>query len=942
MLSRLFQGIKRIEHPDPAVRLKALSELEDPNSRSAQEILSQAARSDKDLSVREAAIAKLNSAELLGELLTGKKEEGEDGECVRQASANRLAGLIQAGSKNGFQAHPAVLKARVRQAAPAEVVLILQDTTDADLLIELVLNNRGEVREEILLHPAFDSHGVLADLEKQSRDRDKSLNRFARERLDAIKQLRLTSAQAVTRLAELLHALNNHLNQDIAGSGFWDKFKSLENAARECLVSLESNHQALKRHAEAVTELIELRTGFAEIQTTAEILRPATRATPEPTDPLEQADPFESLTVEFESLDGDLAANTDFDALCETRQRLTDAWLAAADQQPPSAAQHSVFEQVSHRFHELSRAVERTGAATALTADLAPLPNSLTAQGSGADRLWRDVAAQRKVLREAREAVRHIAWPAWATAATAYSQLPSDLDAIEAAIDRLDEQAGQLLDKIAAEIQKLSTELDDGSSKTAQPMVGQIRQQLRALPQETTTKLNKRLNHQANRLAELKDWQSFATTPKRDALCAALSELIEKPLAPADQAHRIKQLREQWNGLGALNRAKDRRLAEHFNHLAERAFKPCRSHFAEQAAARKVNLQARVQICDQLKSYLDATDWHTAEIKAAEQILRTARAEWRKYHPVDRDPGKSLESQFESLQGSLHEKITTAWDSNLSLKKAIVEEAGALATSGLLIEEQIAAAKSLQRRWRDVGPTPRRPDQALWGQFRASCDAIFAAREQHKKDADEAINAAHHTVAAALDEMAAILSGPAEATRDSLRQMHTTFKALEKLPERLQRPLDQRFSKIEQAYQARLKTQKASNALARLKSLEDFDQVLATREVAHRAGATMSRELPDPIFEGRWEDVDAPVPTATLTRLTVEAEVAAGLESTAADKNIRLAVQVDLLNSAKGGTRKTADTRTLLEQWCQTGPKDQSIDELRVRFFRAIVVQKGL
>ena len=103
----------------------------------------------------------------------------------------------------------------------------------------------------------------------------------------------------------------------------------------------------------------------------------------------------------------------------------------------------------------------------------------------------------------------------------------------------------------------------------------------------------------------------------------------------------------------------------------------------------------------------------------------------------------------------------------------------------------------------------------------------------------------------------------------------------------------------------------------------------------------MSRELPDPIFEGRWDAVEAPVPTATLRRLTVAAEVAAGLESTAADKSIRLAVQVEALNAAKGGMAKVPDERTLLEQWCQTGPKDESIDPLRTRFFRAIEVQEG-
>ncbi|MDE0190285.1 MAG: hypothetical protein OXQ90_02910, partial [Gammaproteobacteria bacterium] len=34
----------------------------------------------------------------------------------------------------------------------------------------------------------------------------------------------------------------------------------------------------------------------------------------------------------------------------------------------------------------------------------------------------------------------------------------------------------------------------------------------------------------------------------------------------------------------------------------------------------------------------------------------------------------------------------------------------------------------LQRRWKTVGPLPRRADQRLWKQFRDQCDQVFEAR----------------------------------------------------------------------------------------------------------------------------------------------------------------------------------------------------------------------
>ena len=102
----------------------------------------------------------------------------------------------------------------------------------------------------------------------------------------------------------------------------------------------------------------------------------------------------------------------------------------------------------------------------------------------------------------------------------------------------------------------------------------------------------------------MSDWQNYATEPKRETLLESLQALVEQPLPPPDQAERLKALRQQWNDLGPLRRT-DRTLQKRFDAMAEQAFAPCKTYFAEQSERRKANLQKRQAVCEQLAELVE-------------------------------------------------------------------------------------------------------------------------------------------------------------------------------------------------------------------------------------------------------------------------------------------------------------------------------------------------
>ena len=883
MFSRIFRrGRARdqgLASDDRQQRLSALAEITEPNADERQKI-SELAVKDPDADVRRAAISKVSDTDLLAELL----DEAEVGE----SAARRIISI----DPNTQKRHRLITSALLAIGAVPESA-VLTDVPAADL-VDLVIASRGDARARLLEQDAFLLPETLNLLERHSRNKDKSLNRFARAQLDAVKRKRAERNDQTERLQELIAALQKHLNSDRALPGHQDKHQQLLDRAQASLADLEAAVTELAKHGEAPGDIDSLR------KTLAAIPAPVPQAVADSDD-----DPFRFLVAEFERLREDLRSSLDFEELTRRRHELTDNWLAAADKRAPDEQQHRLFQQVGRDYAVLAEAMTALAEASLkpLEADLALKPPQDLEQINA---YWEAVAESRRWLKRSERFLDRLQWPHWAPEPETLTSFRQRLDTAQEALSQLDAHAGERLEKLERNIAELENKIDQGESKAAQSLLTSSRALLKQLPRSDTEKLSRSLNQAAARLGDLKDWQTFATTPKRQSLCEEMASLAENPLEPATQANRIRTLREQWKELGPPSQGADRDLAEQFNSLAEQAFEPCRQHFADLAQQREENLKARVDICEQLSHYLETTDWSHADIKAAEQILRTAREAWRRYHPVERKPGKPLEERFELLQSTLHGHIKAEWDRNLTLKKNIVAEATALLEEDVPVIERVNGAKNLQQRWRDVGTTPRRPDQQLWREFRGICDRIFESRDTAKQAADAEIESNRAAARLLIDNFSAALD---EVSGQSLREFQNRFAELPPLPDRLSRALDRDFRNL----------------------VERAENQLRAEASAARARELTARVDAEPLADNAPEESEE-----AIRRKVIEAEIAAEITSPDTDRELRMTIQVELMNAGRGAQALAAEPKQLVDEWLDLGPKPSSALALRDRFSAAI------
>ncbi|HET8706117.1 MAG TPA: DUF349 domain-containing protein, partial [Pseudomonadales bacterium] len=352
---------------------------------------------------------------------------------------------------------------------------------------------------------------------------------------------------------------------------------------------------------------------------------------------------------------------------------------------------------------------------------------------------------------------------------------PALLEAVEHALRDFGDLKGVAAEKNKAKlaeakqsIEHLKTALAQGVLKSANRHLNDAQRLLRELPYGMSEKLLLQLRELTQKVNELRDWQGYVTTPKKEQLCESMEKLIEAEMDPATKADAIKALQEEWRALGVSGPQAEQALWERFKAASDKAWEPCSVYYAEQAEIRHKNLAERERVIAELKYYLEQTDWSAPDWKLAQQVYEVARHDWQRFTYVDRKPGQETQKQFDQLIESLKQKIDSERDKNAKLKQELVKRAEALLNEADS-QQAVNKAKELQEQWKKIGHAGHKQDRELWKDFRTACDGIFEKRNQ-QRDAKREQDQGHYQAAKELIEALERLADDAQADARWLEQ----------------------------------------------------------------------------------------------------------------------------------------------------------------------------
>ncbi len=422
---------------------------------------------------------------------------------------------------------------------------------------------------------------------------------------------------------------------------------------------------------------------------------------------------------------------------------------------------------------------------------------------------------------------------------------------VQQRVDGLLGKLGQLEQKLeqkrASNSQQLLAILDDfkvtmekGEFKKAMSLNDKLkaRASTRELEPAARKRIDDALKAAQPKLEEFRKWRHFGTQQARETLIGQANTLASNPPAsPKALATSVKELREAWRKLDQDDGRASETQWQTFSKACKEAYKPAKKHFDQLAKDRKKNLGVRKTILEELEKLVSETDWDAPDWASVTTMHKELMAQWRRSGTVDYKFKKELDASFESVNSRVDEQFRDERESELLRRRRLIDNLKSLAeteSGGKLA----GAAKRAQREWKPTVQGDRKTEQALWEEFRGVCDEIFGALKQQQKENKAAWQADATEREELCAQLDALLEDTAGASEDydrraanqatgRVKELASRWRQRHQIPPAVMSKLDARFKLAKKQAEKRISAvvrRDEKLAMARLDTLLDACQ----------------------------------------------------------------------------------------------------------------------
>lgn len=866
------------QHKDATVRKQALAHLTD------EQILVHIAQQDTHKDIRLLALSKIRSANLLAEFLVS-----EHTDLRKQAQHQHLVYLLPNQSQNDLHKitndNDLVSIATFTDNEELRLAAI-NKLSDESLRLDIACNN-PVAKVRLAAAQGITKSDSLQSLMHIAQGKDKALYRFCKEQLAKAK----AEDDAAFDLQEKITRCINHAEQ-LAKSAYSPEYNGRLHLLKQNWAALsQQNLQQQQAFNAALVKCEEtLAAHIAEEKAVQDKISAINAA----------KETFVDVLIQLEKLEFN-------DDIASQLKGLEQSWQTAKQVAKPEADQHKTFENTLQAWSALDNTRRQ------LVDQQEPLQD-LIKQSQQLEKS--SLNNSQNLQKNITKAIKQLSWkPATVNANIEPPALLTELDqALQAVIKHNQNLTAHEADSskhLAKLLTTLEEHINEGHLKDANKCHQHTMQALKKISHQEAKKFQRQFQNLTAQLAEIRDWQGYAATPKKEALCANMEALAEsstnESVDPSVLADKISALQEEWKTLGPIDRQADKILWNRFHTAADKAYLPCKAHYAEMAILRQQNLVNRQQLIAQLTEYEASMDWESADWGIVQKTLDAAREAFRNFSPVDRHEHKNSQASLQTISDKIYAHIKAEYQKNIEAKESLISQAEALQEVEDL-SQAIAQSKQLQADWKTIGMTPNKVDQKLWQAFRIASDAVFSRRDEQRQQNKIQIEGNIELAQSIIVKAESAAKAADAESKDILQQCQAEFAELS-LPKALYNQLRKRLSDALQQQEdtfshAKIaKKQQAWTVLAdKLMAISLKTTDVSQAENLYQAEAiTLPQGIDKSLVETKWTETACDLSTIDALRdACIGLEIIAELSSPAEDQQARMALQVKRLAQGLG------------------------------------------
>ncbi|MEJ5265016.1 MAG: DUF349 domain-containing protein [Bacteroidales bacterium] len=229
---------------------------------------------------------------------------------------------------------------------------------------------------------------------------------------------------------------------------------------------------------------------------------------------------------------------------------------------------------------------------------------------------------------------------------------------------------------------------------------------------------------------ELRDLDLKKNLEAKLKLCEQAEALLLEPSA-VKAFKMLQEYHNKWREIGPVPVENRTEIWNRFKEITSKINKRHQEYYDNLKATQIKNLEAKTVLCEKIEAMLQNLPQHmkeweerTKEIVEIQKVWRTIGFAPKKDNNKIYERFRKACDQFFNHKRAYYNKIKEEQNNNLQLKLDLCVQAEALkdSTEWKKTTEDLI---NIQKRWKEIGPVPRKYSDQIWKRFRAACDTFF-------------------------------------------------------------------------------------------------------------------------------------------------------------------------------------------------------------------------
>ena len=240
---------------------------------------------------------------------------------------------------------------------------------------------------------------------------------------------------------------------------------------------------------------------------------------------------------------------------------------------------------------------------------------------------------------------------------------------------------------------------------------------------------------------ELRDLDLKKNLEIKINLCESAEELLVEP-SIIKAFNTLQKFHEQWREIGPVPRENKDDIWERFKSATSKINKKHQEFFEGRKTEQKKNLEAKTALCEKVEeiNIIEITnhrewDEKSRDLVQLQKIWRTIGFAPKQDNNRIYERFRTACDKFFDAKREFYAKNKELQQNNLQLKIDLCVEAEALKDNSDW-KKATQDFINIQKKWKEIGPVPRKHSDAIWKRFRAACDFFFDKKSEHFSSID--------------------------------------------------------------------------------------------------------------------------------------------------------------------------------------------------------------